>query len=388
MEAVSRGDWRTSANASEAASEVAWSSFLAHAGWRRPCDRELYMFAELLLALSSDGLGDALSAILHVDRAFIFASAGPVRDAVMLFVRWLDEEAQATRVAASHSRRLPSFVVAPRWAPRMRLPEPEVASASVQGIPRLSLDDDGAHKRLFAAPEPFVVEGCLHSWPAFVRWRTLGFLDKVAGHRLVPLELGASVGGSTWREEMMPLGDFLRQHLAASCEFCSADADAEEPPNGDFEAGVAYLAQHELLEQCPQLRADVEVPKPWAKHLGQPTRVNAWLGTHGTVTPCHWDSYDNCLAQVQGTKQVVLLAPDMAPYLCVEKPSAATGGTSAQGNIARVDVEAPDLEKFPAFAKATRHLAELGPGDALFIPSGWWHQVRALSPSFSVNFWF
>ena len=40
-------------------------------------------------------------------------------------------------------------------------------------------------------------------------------------------------------------------------------------------------------------------------------------------------------------------------------------------------------------AAAGAHLdAVLGPGDALYIPAGWWHYVRSITPSFTVNFWF
>jgi ribosomal protein L16 Arg81 hydroxylase len=57
--------------------------------------------------------------------------------------------------------------------------------------------------------------------------------------------------------------------------------------------------------------------------------------------------------------------------------------------VSAVDVEAPDAaEHFPAFANAKPFDTVLGPGDVLFIPRGWWHYVRSLTPSFSVNFWF
>jgi ribosomal protein L16 Arg81 hydroxylase len=57
-------------------------------------------------------------------------------------------------------------------------------------------------------------------------------------------------------------------------------------------------------------------------------------------------------------------------------------------NTSQVDAEMPDLEEFPAFSQATRFECELGPGDALYIPPGWWHHVRSLSVSFSVSHWF
>lgn len=381
LEAVKEGDWPSCANAARLSSAHAWGMFVEHSSWHRQCERELFIFSEVLLALCGDALGDAIEAIRHVDRVFVFVSAGPVREILLMYVRLLDEEAQAARRAGGDGGSLPCFPAVPRWAPRL-----PASDLGVQEVPRLLPAEAEAHAELFKTGRPFVVSGLLEGWPAFERWQSLGYLDRVVGHRLVPLEVGSAVGAADWREEMMLVGDFLRQHLAPSCEYCSGDVDSDEAPASVFEAGVAYLAQHELLAQCPTLHADVQVPLPWIKNLGAPARVNAWLGTHGTVTPCHWDSYDNCLAQVQGTKQVILLAPEMAPYLYVNKGSGKS--TSAQGNIAQVNVEAPDFQAFPEFAKAERHVAEIGPGDALFIPVKWWHQVRSFSPSFSVNFWF
>jgi hypothetical protein len=59
--------------------------------------------------------------------------------------------------------------------------------------------------------------------------------------------------------------------------------------------------------------------------------------------------------------------------------------------ISLVDFVAPDYERFPRFREALRHaqVAELGPGDAIFIPSMWWHHVEALTPfNVLVNYWW
>ena len=77
----------------------------------------------------------------------------------------------------------------------------------------------------------------------------------------------------------------------------------------------------------------------------------------------------------------------------VQMPLPAT----AQGNVSAVDVEAPlgdpadaasTAARFPLFARAQPYDVLLGPGDAVFIPKGWWHYVRALTTSASVNFWW
>ncbi len=73
-----------------------------------------------------------------------------------------------------------------------------------------------------------------------------------------------------------------------------------------------------------------------------------------------------------GRKEFFVFAPDQTPYLYPD----------ANGDVATVnDVENPDLQRFPLFAKATMHRVTLNPGEALFNPSGWWHTTRTLDPS-------
>lgn len=65
--------------------------------------------------------------------------------------------------------------------------------------------------------------------------------------------------------------------------------------------------------------------------------------------------------------------------------------TPAGQPVSLVDIAAPDLQRFPRYAQALEHalVAELEPGDALFIPSMWWHHVQALTPfNVLVNFWW
>jgi ribosomal protein L16 Arg81 hydroxylase len=57
-------------------------------------------------------------------------------------------------------------------------------------------------------------------------------------------------------------------------------------------------------------------------------------------------------------------------------------------NGCRVDVDHPDHARFPRLREAEMFVAELGPGDVIYIPRGWWHHVRTLELSISVNFWW
>jgi hypothetical protein len=65
--------------------------------------------------------------------------------------------------------------------------------------------------------------------------------------------------------------------------------------------------------------------------------------------------------------------------------------TLAGQPISLVDFARPDLERFPKFAQAmdAALVAELEPGDALYMPSLWWHHVESLDGfGAMVNFWW
>ncbi|CAE7679304.1 efhc2 [Symbiodinium sp. CCMP2456] len=301
-------------NASAIRSE-AWNALIRDKGWQRPCDKELFMLIELLLALCSHASGSSSSAVKHADGVFVFAPAGEFRSCALLFVRLLDDDVRAARSEELGGKRI---------FPVLR----------AQRLGRLATDPCPEKLKELLSSKPFYFPGALEGWPARKRWSSLEYLDRQAGHRLVPTEIGSEVGADGWKEELMPFSRFLEEFLAPSCSGAQGQ--------------TAYLAQHELFEQCPVLRADIALPQAWQQVLGAPSRCNAWVGTSRTLTPCHWDSYDNFLAQVQGFKRVMLLAPSQRAKLHVR----ADAGTGAQGNISPVNVEEPDLQKYPDFLEA------------------------------------
>lgn len=370
LAAMRQGEWTACNSNAVVARTMAWDGFISGHGWHRACDKEVFMLAELLSALSAFAVGDAISALRCVDHVFVF-STGIHRDTALLFIHSLDDGARLQRSLVDACSLPVSWAgTPPRWAQRRGF-------AGAVGVTRVNATNAAEMQLLFEARQPFIAVNLLEKWSARERWKSLAELDAIAGHRLMPVEVGG-------REELMTLGHFIRTYLLQSLEHCTRSSDLEEEPH--YNVDKAYISQHALLDQCPTLRGDVVVPEPWRRAFGEPTHSNVWLGTHGTVTPCHWDEYNNCLAQVQGTKRAFMLAPEASPFLYGNCDS--VGGQAALGNLSPVDVEAPNLSKFPKFAEAQLLITELGPGDGLFIPMGWWHQVRALTPSVSVNYWF
>jgi hypothetical protein len=66
--------------------------------------------------------------------------------------------------------------------------------------------------------------------------------------------------------------------------------------------------------------------------------------------------------------------------------SGANLSRTALGTVSQVNVEQPDIERFPLFECAARQECLLGPGDSLYIPARCWHWVKSLSVSISVSF--
>lgn len=112
-----------------------------------------------------------------------------------------------------------------------------------------------------------------------------------------------------------------------------------------------------------------------------------WLGNRVT-TPAHFDGSHNIACVVAGRRRFTLLPPQSAPDLYLGPPDHAP--TAAPMTVAHL--HAPDFERFPRLreALAAAQVAELEPGDAIYIPPLWFHQVESLDARLNglVNYWW
>lgn len=271
------------------------------------------------------------------------------------------------------------------------------------------------------------------------KWRRLSYWQRVLGPRHVPLEIGVHYMSEQWTQKMLPGSELLEQMCTAP--ECAAHA-GNPAGTQKVQKGTMYLAQHDLFAQIPQLLGDVltppqclqpapplqkapqtntDAPQPSKRprvdcgHDGvvsgaaaeecaeqgmrQPAPVGdpyadwwqpqcpaepvdgvlrqIWMGPGGTVSSLHFDDKQNILVQVAGCKRVILVPPAHSGEL---QPH-----TGAAWNTAQVDLWQDGAPPLSGVAWAGVHL---GPGDALFIPPGWWHHVTAVTDSISVSFWW
>jgi len=107
-----------------------------------------------------------------------------------------------------------------------------------------------------------------------------------------------------------------------------------------------------------------------------------YIGGTGAKFPVlHYDGLHThaFLMQIQGVKEYIGFAPDQTPYMY-------TRSGPGQPNISEInDIENWDADRFALFGKAKGVRFTLHPGETLFMPSGWWHTARILSPSITVS---
>ena len=120
--------------------------------------------------------------------------------------------------------------------------------------------------------------------------------------------------------------------------------------------------------------------------LAVPVDPRIWFGNAVRVQT-HYDMADNIAVVVAGRRRFTLFPPEQTANLYVGPLDFTLAGQP----ISMVRLEAPDHDRYPRFAEAAKHglTAELEPGDAIYIPSPWWHHVEALSPvNLLVNYWW
>jgi hypothetical protein len=144
-----------------------------------------------------------------------------------------------------------------------------------------------------------------------------------------------------------------------------------------------YAGGIPVRRHLPALLPTVPVPM---LDMERATLVSLWLGNR-TRTAAHWDLPQNLACVVAGRRKFTLFPTDQVANLYIGPLEFTLAGQP----ISLVDLDHPDWDRHPRFAQAldVAQTAELGPGDALYIPSLWWHAVSSLDEvGAMINFWW
>jgi hypothetical protein len=222
-------------------------------------------------------------------------------------------------------------------------------------VARVKALDKAAFRARAAQGLPFVMTGIVGRWPLAAL--TVQSLREHYSHLPVRARVGDYVNTAFAADRAMRDMGML-EYL----DLVAAGTPGLPPYLGN-------LALRELNRLCH-----------WPAYFDKMGPPRFWLGPAGTVTPLHCDYDDNVFAQVWGTKRIMLAPPHHDEFLYPSEANAILFGSP-------FDPEAPDFDRFPLARHAATVECIVGPGDMLYVPAGWFHQVRALSFSLSSNRW-
>jgi len=219
-------------------------------------------------------------------------------------------------------------------------------------------------ERYVRGSRPVVLTGVARHWPAMKRWSPQDLAERF-GHLQVEVQTERNADPNYEQNKLnhrrtARLADFVDTVLAGG------------------QTNDHYLtANNEVLRQAgfAPLLADIGNLPEICDRAQLAERSSFWFGPAGTVTPLHHDTIMLFHTQIVGRKRWRFISPLDTPSLYnhfdVYSP---------------IDLDNPDYARYPAFQDATVLEVVVEPGETVFLPLGWWHQVMSLDVSLSFSY--
>lgn len=241
---------------------------------------------------------------------------------------------------------------------------------------------DTVRETVVSESEPLLLRGLVDSWPIVQAARcspeeAASYIREFySGDRMTAFSGPPEIRGKVGYNDDLSAFNFERLTVSLDeiLEPIFEHCDDVEPP--------AYYLGSTLLDRWfPTFRDHNDLDLNDLEPL-----VSIWLGNKTRVS-AHFDAADNVACCVAGRRRFTLFAPDQLENLYIGP----WDFTPAGQPISLVDFHDPDFEKFPNFREALKSAYEivLEPGDALYLPSMWWHHVEGLDGfNVLVNYWW
>ncbi len=252
--------------------------------------------------------------------------------------------------------------------------------ASISEIEFSNYDD--LTEELIAAACPIVLRGLVNEWPLVTESKksvacASEYLRRFANNNPVQaFTAPAEVEGRFFYNEQLDGFNFTPKNTtfdAVLTEILGYQQQSTSPS--------IYLGSTSVNHVLPGLRLENDIDA-----LKNSPLVSIWMGNQSRIA-AHYDVPDNLACVVAGKRRFTLFPPDQLENLYIGPLDFTPAGPPAS----LVDFKQPDLERFPRFAEALKHaqVAELEAGDAIFIPSMWWHHVEGLTDfNILINYWW
>jgi len=224
-------------------------------------------------------------------------------------------------------------------------------------VPAISKEDFMEH--YFARQKPVVLERAIEEWPAFKNWN-LDYMKAVAGEKMVPLYDDRPVHHEDGFNE-----PHARMKMSEYVELLKSEPTKYR------------IFLWNILKEVPELQNDFDYPDFGLRLMKKLPML--FFGGSNSHTFMH---YDIDLANIfhfhfEGVKECILFPQSETKYLYKVPHSLITHES--------IDFSNPDYEKWPALKMANGYKTRLKHGEVLYMPEGYWHHMKYLTPGFSMS---
>jgi hypothetical protein len=256
-------------------------------------------------------------------------------------------------------------------------------TAVVQEIDGSSVPDrESFRAKVIEACEPVVLRGLCRDWPATRAaeqpWDELAaYLLRFDSGTAAQAFVGErSIGGRYYYSDDLAGFNFERVDMALSDALARMSASAGDPAQPSVYFG-SVPAENYARGFSEENRLAIMSPQ---------NLPLLWLGNASFVS-CHYDTFDNVACVVAGRRRFTLYRPEAISSLYVGPIDFTMAGPPVGLAVGSTPGD-PNYPKFEA-VRDQALIAELEPGDALYVPKLWWHQVEATEPlNMLVNYWW
>ncbi|OAB80542.1 cupin-like domain-containing protein [Cochleicola gelatinilyticus] len=214
-------------------------------------------------------------------------------------------------------------------------------------------------EKYYKPQRPVLIENLTQDWGAYTKWN-LDYIQQKAGDQEVPLYNNEPTKGkqnSAVPVKKMRLYDYIEILKTQPTDL--------------------RMFFYNILDKMPELLNDFTYPDIGLKFFKRLPVM--FFGGEGSKVLAHYDMdlADLMHFHFHGNKSITLFSPEQTKYM-YRVPFAVH-------NLETINMDAPDFEKYPALQYVEGVRVEMKHGDALYMPSGYWHYVKYLNGGFSIT---
>ncbi|HBI82523.1 cupin-like domain-containing protein [Orrella sp. NBD-18] len=211
--------------------------------------------------------------------------------------------------------------------------------------------------------KPLLITNVYEVFPELAQWSP-EFLREKAGNKVIEVNTSKT---DVFQEYHQPIKMTLDEY--------AREISLDTPTSGRR----LYMGAQGVNQSFPEIKSDIHFDQMLpSEKLGL---KYLWYGPGGNTTGLHYDTMDNFFMQLYGQKRWILSEPDS--FLNLYPRSA----FSHYPRVTDFNPLRPDFEKFPRARKVKFYDVTINPGNILYAPPYWWHQVISYSTIISVNIW-